>query len=145
MFFIQPPPYGKILSTYLNATTYDVNFSVIKICLKFKEVGETSIQVIIKVIIQSCNFISWAYVVIIIKVWEVAINPLTAKLFNCNFHPREIVSRWRDPQLQVSENYSDLTKWRLTICKYNRCLRHSRCWWMSCFNLNMFTMQYLMC
>ena len=26
-------------------------------------------------------------------------NPLTAKLFNLNFHPLEIVSRWRDPQL----------------------------------------------
>ena len=37
-------------------------------------------------------------------------NPLTAKLFNLNFHPLEVVSRWRDPQLQVSENYSDLTK-----------------------------------
>ena len=31
-------------------------------------------------------------------------NPLTAKLFNLNFHPLEVVSRWRDPQLQVSEN-----------------------------------------
>ena len=30
-------------------------------------------------------------------------NPLTAKLFNLNFHL--LVSRWRDPQLQVSENY----------------------------------------
>ena len=37
------------------------------------------------------------------------LNPLTAKLFNLNFHPPEVVSRWRDPQLQVSENYSDLT------------------------------------
>ena len=34
-------------------------------------------------------------------------NPLTAKLFNLNFHP-----------LQVSENYSDLTKWRSTVFKY---------------------------
>ena len=42
------------------------------------------------------------------------INPLTAKLFNLNFRSLEVVSRWRDPQLQVSENYSDLTKWRLT-------------------------------
>ena len=33
-----------------------------------------------------------------------SVNPLTAKLFNWNFHPLEIVSRWRDPQLQVSEN-----------------------------------------
>ena len=38
------------------------------------------------------------------------LNLLTAKLFNFNFHPLEVVSRWRDPQLQVSENYSDLTK-----------------------------------
>ena len=37
-------------------------------------------------------------------------NPLTAKLFNLNFHPLEVVSRWRDPQLQACENYSDLTK-----------------------------------
>ena len=37
-------------------------------------------------------------------------NPLTAKLLNWNFHSLEFVSRWRDPQLQVSENYSDLTK-----------------------------------
>ena len=43
------------------------------------------------------------------------INPLTAKLFNLNFHPLEVVSRWRDTQLQVSENYSDLTKLRSTV------------------------------
>ena len=32
-----------------------------------------------------------------------------------NFPLLEVVSRWRDPQLQVSENYSDLTKlfWNL--------------------------------
>ena len=41
-----------------------------------------------------------------------SINPLTAKLFNLNFHPLEVVSRWRDPQLQVSENLPDLAKWR---------------------------------
>ena len=39
------------------------------------------------------------------------LNPLTAKLFNLNFYPLEAVSRWRDPQLQVLENYSDFTKW----------------------------------
>ena len=37
-------------------------------------------------------------------------NPLTAKLFNLNFHQLEVVSRWRDPQLQVSEKFSELTK-----------------------------------
>ena len=58
------------------------------------------------------------------------VNPLTAKLFNLNFHPLEVVSRWRDPQLQESENYSDLTKWRSTAVKY--------CWLMSYFIFNMF-------
>ena len=37
-------------------------------------------------------------------------NPLTAKLKKKKFHPFEVVSRWRDPQLQVSENYTDLKK-----------------------------------
>ena len=44
-------------------------------------------------------------------------NISTAKLFNLNFHPLEVVSRWRDPQLQVGENYSDLTKSRSTVFK----------------------------
>ena len=61
----------------------------------------------------------------------------TAKLFNLNFHPLEVVSRWRDPQLQVSENYSDLTKWRSTVFK--------SCWLMSHFFFNIFKMWYLMC
>ena len=42
---------------------------------------------------------------------------LAAKLFDLTFHPLEVVSRWRDPQLQVSENYLDLTKWRSAILK----------------------------
>ena len=67
----------------------------------------------------------------------VQLNPLTAKLFNLNFHPLEVVSRWRDPQLQVSENYSDLTKWRSTVFKY--------CWLMSSFIFNMFKRWYIMC
>ena len=43
------------------------------------------------------------------------VNLLTAELFNCDFHPLEIVSCLRDPQLQVTENYLDLTKWRLLL------------------------------
>ena len=39
-------------------------------------------------------------------------NLSTAKLFNWNFYLLEVVFRRRDPQLQVSENYSDLTKCR---------------------------------
>ena len=34
---------------------------------------------------------------------SLAINPFTAKLFNLNCYPPEVVSRWRDPQLQVGE------------------------------------------
>ena len=37
-------------------------------------------------------------------------NPLTTKVFNWNLHSLEVVSRWRDPQLQVGENYSYLPK-----------------------------------
>ena len=44
--------------------------------------------------------------------WYQDINPFTAKLFNLNFHPLEAVS----PQLQVVENYSDLTKWTFYRC-----------------------------
>ena len=64
-------------------------------------------------------------------------NPLTAKLFNLNFHPLEVVTRWRDPQLQVSENCSDLTKWRSTLFK--------SCWLMAHLIFNIFKMWYLMC
>ena len=62
----------------------------------------------------------------------VLINPSTAKLCRptWNFHPLEVVSRWRDPQLQASENYSDLTKWRSTLFK--------SCWLMSHFISNIY-------
>ena len=63
--------------------------------------------------------------------------PITTKLFYLNFHPLEVVSRWRDPQLQVSENYSDLTKWRSTNFK--------SCWLMSLFIFNRFKSCYVMC
>ena len=33
------------------------------------------------------------------------LNPARAKLNNLNFHSIEAVSRYRDPQLQVGENY----------------------------------------
>ena len=64
-------------------------------------------------------------------------NPLTAKLLNLNFHPLEVVSRWRDPQLKVSENYSDMTEWRSTVFK--------SCWLMSHVIFTMFKRWYLMC
>ena len=65
------------------------------------------------------------------------VNPLAAKFFNWNFHQLEVVSRWRDPQLQVSENYSDLTKWRSTNFK--------SCWLMSRCIFNRFKRWYVIC
>ena len=62
--------------------------------------------------------------------FDYVINPLTANLSHLNFHPLE-----RDPQLQVSENYSDLTKWRSTLFK--------SCLLMSHFIFNMFKRWYL--
>ena len=35
-------------------------------------------------------------------------NPYPAKLTYFNFHPLEVVSRYRDPQLQLDENYAYL-------------------------------------
>ena len=39
-----------------------------------------------------------------------------------NFHPLEVVSRYRDPQLQVGENYSYFLNFRSNICK-SLCLK----------------------
>ena len=61
------------------------------------------------------------------------INHSTAKLFNLNFHPLEVSY----PQLQVSENCSDLTKWSSTLFK--------SCWLISHFIFNIFKMWYLLC
>ena len=40
----------------------------------------------------------------------------TAKLFNCNFHSLEVVSRLRDQQLKMSENYSGLANGGQRFC-----------------------------
>ena len=69
--------------------------------------------------------------------FDLRFNPLAAKLFNLNFHPLEVVPRWRDPQLQVSGNYLDLTKWRSIVFEF--------CWLMSRFIFNRFKSLYAMC
>ena len=38
-------------------------------------------------------------------------------LIYLNFHPLEVVSRYRDPQLQVGENYSYLFNLSTNICR----------------------------
>ena len=65
------------------------------------------------------------------------VNTLTSKLFNWNFHPLEVVSRWRNSQLQASENYSSLTKCGLTILNYF--------WLMSRFIFNMHVKNGIWC
>ena len=47
-------------------------------------------------------------------------NPCTAigpKSENLNFHPLEVVSRYRDSQLQVCKNYASLFNLRPNVCK----------------------------
>ena len=36
------------------------------------------------------------------------INPESTELVNLNIQPLQVVSRYRDPQFQVAENYLDL-------------------------------------
>ena len=62
---------------------------------------------------------------------------LAAKLFNWDFHPLEVVSRLRDPQLQLSENYLNLTKLRST--------NFISCWLLPRFIFNRFKSWYVMC
>ena len=45
-----------------------------------------------------------------------AVHPFPAELPYLNFHLREVVSRYRDPQLHVSENYSELFNLETNIC-----------------------------
>ena len=52
------------------------------------------------------------------------VNPCPAKLNNLNFHPLEVVYRYRDPQLQVAKNYSYLFHLSINICKYLCLDRH---------------------
>ena len=45
-------------------------------------------------------------------------NPYPAELIYLHFHPLEVVSRYRDPQPQVVENYSYLPNLGPNIYKY---------------------------
>ena len=54
-----------------------------------------------------------------VKIYNVRspINPWSATLQNLNFHPLEFVTRYRDPQIQVGENYTHLFYLKPQICK----------------------------
>ena len=45
------------------------------------------------------------------------LNPYPAKLIYLNFQLLEVMSRYRDPQLEVAENYSYLFNLSTNICK----------------------------
>ena len=47
--------------------------------------------------------------------WSLTFNPLTAKVSNLNFHLLQVVSRYRDPQLQVGENFSYVFNFKTNI------------------------------
>ena len=51
----------------------------------------------------------------------------SAKLNNLNFRPLEAVSRYRDPQLQVGENYSYLFNLRPNISRCMYMFKHTFC------------------
>ena len=48
----------------------------------------------------------------------VIINPYPSTVIYYNFKPLEVVSRYRDPHLQVAENYLYLFNLSTNICKY---------------------------
>ena len=56
-----------------------------------------------RLVIPRLNTVGWALEIINRSSEWKYFNPLTAKLFDLNFHPLEVVYCWRDPQLQVSE------------------------------------------
>ena len=52
----------------------------------------------------------------LVKVADTTVQPVKRYIKNLNFHPLEVVRRYRDPQLQVGENYSYLFNLRPIIC-----------------------------
>ena len=48
---------------------------------------------------------------------NITFKSYSAKVIYLNFHPREVVTRYRDPQLQVDKTYSYLINLRQNICK----------------------------
>ena len=44
----------------------------------------------------------------IVNCWRRIVNPYHAKYIYLNFQPPEVVTRYRDPQPQVVENYTYL-------------------------------------
>ena len=52
-------------------------------------------------------------------------NPYSSELIYLNFQTLEVVSRYRDPQLQVTENYSYLFNLSTNICKSSCLDTHS--------------------
>ena len=76
-----------------------------KLCVA---VGETQLEVY-----ENVNYLIWCF-----TGKQSDFNPYPTKLIYLNFQPLEVVSRYRDPQPEVAENYSYLFNLRLSIYKY---------------------------
>ena len=85
-----------------------------------------NISLLITIIVLTCTFAEFYYISAMkmcIKVsptlsymcYFAVFYP--AKIINLNFYPLEVVSRYRDRQLQVGENYSYLFNFRSILCK----------------------------
>ena len=77
--------------------------------------GETLIQVY-TCIYLSIHIASETLPSIPYDMWEIELYPFPAELSDLNFHPLEVVSRYREP-LQVGGNYSYLFNLRPNIYK----------------------------
>ena len=61
--------------------------------------------------------------IFIVECYAHSVNPWRSELYNSNFHPLEVVSRYRDPKLQVSENFWDCKIW---VTSYNNSVSNVR-------------------
>ena len=62
--------------------------------------------------------LEWVYIVRSFGPSNITLrSPLLVRSSNLNFQPLEVVSRYRDPQLQVDENYPYLFHLRTNISK----------------------------
>ena len=74
------------------------------------------------------------------KIWAKLVSTLALiSVIYLNFYPLEIVSRYRDPQLQVIENYSYVFNLSTNICK--SCCLDTLTQWADNFILYVFQLQ----
>ena len=70
---------------------------------------------------QNIDVWQWLCFFVYVCILLLDFNSYLAKLYYLNFHPLEVVSRYRDPQLQVAENYSYFWLPVIKLIKINYC------------------------